>query len=43
MDDDLKEQVYRWVYTKELNQDIVDNEIETAAEQYEKRMLPPFF
>lgn len=43
MDDDLKEQVYRWVYTEELNQDIVDNEIETAAEQYEKRMLPPFF
>lgn len=43
IDEELREKIYRWVYIKELNQDIVDNEIESAAEQYEWRMLPPFF
>lgn len=42
-DDDLNELVYRWVYVKDLNRGIVDNEIESAAEQYEWRVLPPFF
>lgn len=43
IDEDLKEQIYRWVYVKELDRDIVDNEIESAAQQYEQRVLPPFF
>ena len=42
-DDEMNELVYRWVYTKDLNAGIVDNEIEAAAEQYEWRVLPPFF
>lgn len=42
-DDAMNELVYRWVYTKDLNTGIVDNEIEAAAEQYEWRVLPPFF
>lgn len=41
--DELNEIVYRWVYVKDLNRSIVDNEIEAAAEQYEWRVLPPFF
>lgn len=43
MDETMQEEVYRWVYVRDLNQEIVDNEIENAAEQYEWRMLPPFF
>lgn len=43
IDEELKEQIYRWVYVKELDRDIVDNEIESAAQQYEQRVLPPFF
>lgn len=43
MNRDLKEKIYRWVYTKELDRAIVDTEIENAAEQYEWRVLPPFF
>ena len=42
-DDEMNELVYRWVYVKDLNAGIVDNEIEAAAEQYEWRVLPPFF
>ncbi len=42
-DDKMNELVYRWVYVKDLNTGIVDNEIEAAAEQYEWRVLPPFF
>ena len=41
--DEMNELVYRWVYLKELNSSIIDNEIEAAAEQYEWRVLPPFF
>lgn len=40
---DMREMIYRWVYVGSLNRDIIDNEIETAAEQYEWRVLPPFF
>lgn len=43
MDEAMQGEVYRWVYIRDLNQEIVDNEIENAAEQYEWRMLPPFF
>ena len=43
IDEEIKEEIYRWVYTKGMNRDIVDNEIESAAEQYEWRVLPPFF
>ena len=42
-DEEMNELVYRWVYVKDLNTGIVDNEIEAAAEQYEWRVLPPFF
>lgn len=42
-DPEIRDHIYRWVYTGNLNRDIVDNEIESAAEQYEWRVLPPFF
>lgn len=43
MEESMREKIYRWIYVGDLNKDIVNNEIENAAEQYEWRMLPPFF
>lgn len=43
IDQEIRDKIYRWVFIKEMSQEITDNEIESAAEQYERRMLPPFF
>jgi len=40
---ELRDKVYRWIYLKGYDKGILDIEIDNAAEQYELRMLPPFF
>ncbi len=40
---ELKDKVYRWVFSKGYDKAILDIELENAVEQYELRTLPPFF
>lgn len=42
-DQALAEKVYRWQYVSRMDRTIADTELKRAADQYEMRMLPPFF
>lgn len=42
-DTELKNKIYRWVNIREYDADMVNSEIDLAADQYELRTLPPFF